>query len=110
MEPKFQSSFIPRGPISTSAGIPISKPVKGGGLYGYAAIVIFVISVVLAVAVFGFRFYIKGTINRMSEEIADRRDTLIPNSSKEFIRLNNQIQSTQTLLNNHIVTTPSLII
>jgi len=106
MEPKFQSSFIPRGPISTSAGIPISKPVKGGGLYGYAAIVIFVISVVLAVAVFGFRFYIKGTINRMSEEIADRRDTLIPNSSKEFIRLNNQIQSTQTLLNNHIVTTP----
>jgi len=106
MEPKFQSSFIPRGPVSTSAGIPNSKPARQGGLFGYIAITIFVISVVLAVAVFGFRFYVKGTINRMSEEIADKRDTLIPSSSKEFIRLNSRIQSTQTLLSNHVVVSP----
>lgn len=106
MEPKFQSSFIPKGPVSISAGMPSSKPARKGGLFGYIAITIFIISVVLAVAAFGYRFYIKGTINRMSEEIASKSDTLIPSSSKEFIRLNNRIQSTQTLINNHIVLSP----
>lgn len=106
MEPKFQSSFIPKGPVSVSAGMPSSRPARKGGLYGYVAIIIFVISLVLAAASVGYRFYVKGTINRMSEEIASKSDTLIPSSSKEFIRLNNRIKSTQALLNNHIVVSP----
>jgi hypothetical protein len=106
MEPKFQSSFIPKGPISSASGIPAGKPVRRGGLYSYISLIIFIISLVLAVGVFGYRFYVKGTINRMSEEIADKKDTLIPNSSREFIRLNDRIQSTQELLNSHVVTSP----
>ena len=106
MEPKFQSSFIPKGPIATAGMMPSAKAVRTGGLYGYIAAIIFVISLVLVVLVFGYKFYIKGRINSMSSEIAVSQGDLIPNSVRELIRLNDRIKSTETLLNNHVVVSP----
>lgn len=106
MEPKFQSSFIPKGPVSTAGMTPTGKPTRRGGLYGYIAMIIFTISIIAAVGVFGYRFYVKGTINKMSLEITERKDTLIPSTAREFIRINNRIKATQDLINAHVVVSP----
>jgi len=106
MEPKFQSSFIPKGPAATSGMIPKTKPVGRGGLYSYIATTLFVISFVLMLVVFGYKLYVKGNINSMGEEIEMTKNDLIPNTSREFIRLNNRINSVETLLTNHTVVSP----
>lgn len=106
MEPKFQSSFIPKGPVSTAGMMPTGRPARRGGLYGYIAMIIFSISLIAAVGVFGYRFYVKGTINKMSLEITERKDTLIPGTAREFIRINNRIKATQDLINDHVVVSP----
>ncbi len=106
MEPKFQSSFIPKGPLATSSSASPIKAVRKGGLFSFVSLIIFVISLLLAVAVLGYKFYVKASINRMSQEIEVSRGDLVPNSANDFIRLNDRLISTQTLLDNHIAVSP----
>ena len=106
MEPKFQSSFIPRGPAATTGMAPRVKEVRGGGLYSYISLTIFVVSLILALLVFGYKLYVKGNINSMGEEIGVAQNDLIPSSAREFIRLNDRIKSTETLLKNHTIVSP----
>jgi hypothetical protein len=106
MEPKFQSSFITKCPVSMAGSMQTSKKVRRGGLYSYIAGTVFVISVILGLIVFGYKLYIKRSINSMGEQIANTEDTLIPSSSREFIRLNNRIISAEKLINQHVVVSP----
>lgn len=102
MEPKFQSSFIPRSPISsTVTSMARQQAVKGRGLFSLLAITIFVTSVLLALGVFSYKFYLERRIDQMGADLENARVTLEPETINELTRLHNRIISTQKLISEH---------
>ncbi|KKW09567.1 MAG: hypothetical protein UY47_C0011G0003 [Parcubacteria group bacterium GW2011_GWB1_49_7] len=66
MGPNFQSSFIPKGPISSAIpGAPMGRKTQEKSLFSFLAWIIFNISVVLALGMFGYKFYLKYSIDQM---------------------------------------------
>lgn len=105
MEPKFQSSFIPKGPIGTPATFSSTNQSKGG-LVGFIAIILFVLAVAASLGVFAYNFYLTSSIAKMGTNLEAARATLEPESIKEITRLNSRIVSTQELVSNHTVLSP----
>ena len=107
MEPKFQSSFIPKGPIiSTTAGVPVGRRGKEKSLASFLAVIIFTTSVILALGMFGYKFYLKYRIETMGIDLQMARATLEPETIRELTRLNDRIISIQDLISKHYVLTP----
>lgn len=107
MEPKFQSSFIPKGPIaSTVASLSTGQKTREKNLFSFLALVIFIISVFLAVGIFGYKFYLKYRIDKMGADLEEARATLEPEAIRELTRLDNRIISTQELVAKHHVLSP----
>ena len=106
MEPKFQSSFIPRGPIGSQATISQSSVSGGRGIFGFLATIIFILSVIGTGGIFGYNKYLASSISQMGSDLEAARTTLEPESIKELTRLNSRIVTTQELLTNHTVLSP----
>jgi len=107
MEPKFQSSFIPKDPItSTAPGVMMGSKTKGTGLLAFLALVIFFMSVFLAAGVFGYKLYLKYSINRMGNALEVTRATLQPDVIRELTRLDHRIRVSQALIGTHQVLSP----
>jgi hypothetical protein len=105
MEPKFQSSFIPKGPLATSGTFTNTQP-KQKGIFGLLASFIFGVSVVLTIAVFAYNFYLGYSIKKMGAELEAARAELDQDSITEITRLNSRIVSTQGLISKHVVMSP----
>src|SRR3989344_2155600 len=103
MEPKFQSSFIPKGPVVSNVGIPSAKVGKERSLLAFVSIVIFTLSVLAAVLVFGYRLYLNYSIAGMVSDLENARASLEPETVTELTRLNDRLLSTEELINSHIV-------
>ncbi len=106
MEPKFQSSFIPKGPIALGDNAPLGRPTRERSLLAFLSIMIFSGSVLLAVGVFGYKFYLNYSIASMATELERGRATLQPETVSELTRLNDRILSTEELIDNHLMLSP----
>lgn len=105
MEPKFQSSFIPKGPVAAS-GNPAAVKSGGRSLIGLLATLIFTIALVLSIGVFGFNRFLSYRISRIGSELDAARAQVDASSVQELIRLNSRMLSIEKLLNSHVVNTP----
>jgi hypothetical protein len=107
MEPKFQSSFIPKGPLATTATVSSSvSKVSERGLLGFLSTIVFIFTVVVAAGVFAYGFYLSSSISKMGSDLDSARTTLNPDSIKELTQLNSRLTLTAGLLNNHTVLSP----
>lgn len=107
MESKFQSSFIPKGPFAaTASGVPMGPKTKEKSLLAYLALVIFSVSVFLALGMFGYKFYLKYSIAKMGVDLENARATLQPEVIRELTRLDNRIISSQKLIAQHKILSP----
>ena len=107
MEPKFQSSFIPKGPITaTASSISMGQREKGKGLFYSLSLVIFGISIVLAMGVFGYKYYLKYSIKQMGNDLENARATLQPELIDELTRLDNRLVSAKELIAKHQILLP----
>ncbi|MDB5266621.1 MAG: protein of unknown function with transrane region [Parcubacteria group bacterium] len=106
MEPKFQSSFIPKGPLTTSASFAARSAEKKQGILGYIAKFIFIVSLLAAGGSFGYVKYLESSIDKKASDLEAAKAALEPETIKELTRLNTRIQVTQTLLNKHRAITP----
>lgn len=108
MEPKFQSSFIPRGPVSSSIPTGNMTPVrrKPRDIFSFLSTVIFTLSLVFAGGVFLYKMYLNYSITQMKGELEAAREALEPETVEELIRLNSRIVSTETLVKQHKVLSP----
>jgi len=107
MEPKFQSSFIPKGSIvSSNADASPGRKNKEKSLLAFLSLVIFIISVILAAGVFGYKLYLKYSIDRMGADLNKARATLQSETIRELTRLDNRIVSTKDLISKHRILTP----
>ncbi|MES2214160.1 MAG: hypothetical protein V4465_02100 [Patescibacteria group bacterium] len=106
MEPKFQSSFIPKGPLTTSASFAARTAERKQGILGYISKILFVLSLLGAVGSFGYVKYLQSSINQKTADLEAARATLEADTISELARLNTRIQVTQNLLSKHRVITP----
>ena len=107
MEPKFQSSFIPKGPlVSTTSESLSSRKRKEGGLFSFVAVIIFTISIVVAAGVFGYKFYLEYSIDKMGAALDEARAALQSEVINELTRFDNRIISTRELVSKHRLITP----
>ncbi|MBI2673952.1 MAG: hypothetical protein HYX23_01575 [Candidatus Zambryskibacteria bacterium] len=107
MEPKFQSSFIPKGPVvSTMPGTPMRRRSQGKSLFYFLSIIIFSASVLSALGVFGYKFYLKYRIEQMGVDLENARMTLQPEAISELTRLDNRLLSSQKLIAQHQILSP----
>jgi len=107
MEPKFQSSFIPKGPVVSNAPGPqkIYRR-KEHNFFSFVATVIFILSIVAAAGVFGYRYYLTYRISKMGVELEQAQNTLKPDLIKELIRLDTRLNSTASILGRHQILSP----
>jgi hypothetical protein len=105
MEPKFQSSFIPKGPLATPGAGPASK-VKQSGLFGLFCLFVFMLSLIGSVGIFGYNWYLGSKITKMGNDLQDARAAFEPETIRELTRLDARIVGTKDLLAQHSVLTP----
>ena len=106
MDPKFQSSFIPKGPVTSSGVANLTNRDKGRSLFGFLATIFFILSLAVALGVFGYNFYLSSNISKMGNDLSTARASLDPTTINQISRLNSRIISTQTLLNQHTILSP----
>lgn len=102
MDPRFQTSFIPKKPI-------VSAP--GGGprsinLFALLAAVLFVGTILLAAGVFFYESYLEKGLEADKEELARVRRDDDPNLIKKVIRLDSRIVTSKKLIDSHIAVSP----
>ncbi len=100
MEPKFQTSFIPKNTISPREDS--FKRVKSFNLFSTVATILFI----LTLGAWGGLYFYKNNLNneivRLKQDIADTREAFEPETINELIDFSNSIKSTNQLLQNHI--------
>ena len=107
MDPKFQSYFIPKGPVaSTVPNAPLGRRVKERNLLSFLALIIFTLSIILAIGVFGYKFYLKYRIEQMGTDLESARATLQPEVIRELTRLDNRIITAKQLIAEHQILSP----
>ncbi len=107
MEPKFQTSFIPKNTAQETAvpkEVAMSPgPRESGGFWGIIANGIFTISVIGALVIFGGQWYLERSINSMGDSLANARNELAPERIQEINRAFDRINSTKVLLAKHVL-------
>ncbi len=106
MEPKFQSSFIPKGPATTNIGSKQVSKIKERGLTSFLAAIVFFLSLAAALGAFGYKFYLNRSIGKMGAELEEARATLAAEPIDEFIQLNNRIVATGEVVAAHVMLSP----
>lgn len=107
MEPKFQSSFIPKSPtISAVSGASVGRKIKDKSLFVFLSLIIFSVSALLALGVFGYKFYLKYSIGKMGTDLENARAALQPEVIRELTRLDNRLISSQKLILGHQILSP----
>lgn len=110
MPPKFQSSFIPKAPqtFSVGAGIP-SSPSFGGGklnLISFITTTIFLLTLVAGMGIFGYKYFVNSSINKMIQKIESSRSYLTSEQIINILELDQRINGARILLNNHQAISP----
>lgn len=107
MPPKFQSSFIPKGPISApmqaSQGAVRRRP---RDIVSMVAVFVFSLSVLSALGVFLYVGFLNYRVKSMTAELDRARAALSPETVNELVRLDDRIVSTGELIRRHRVLSP----
>lgn len=107
MQPQFQSSFIPKGPASSSLSSGTNTPKRRQtDIFSFASSALFTLSLVLAGGVFLYQMFLNYNISQMKGELSSARAALDPETVNTLIRLNSRLVSTESLINNHQIITP----
>lgn len=101
MDPKFQTSFIPKGPV-VSDSKNIEPPIHSVNIFSSVATTIFVLTILLVGGIFGYKIMLNNQIKNADNEIIKAKQSFEIDSVKNIIDVSSKISSTQGLLNRHI--------
>lgn len=106
MEPKFQSSFIPKGPLATVGTATKVSRESDRSILGTLAVFVFVLSILLSGGVYAYEFYLRSDIDKMGIDLQAARDSLEPDIIKRISDLDERIVSTKNILESHTIISP----
>ncbi len=104
MEPRFQTSFIPKKPIITPVG---SQAGYSGGMniFSTIATVSFILTLIMSVSVFLYKNLLTTQVAQADKELTDpnTQAAIEPDKIQELIDVNSRISATKQLLEKHVV-------
>src|SRR3989344_6497380 len=98
MEPQAGASFIPKKPLV--AGIERNSGILTS-VFLLGSILLFVGSVLLAGAVFGYQQYLKGIIQSRGDSLTKARAAYDPSVLESLIRLDGRIKQAHVVMQSH---------
>ena len=101
METKFQTSFIPKAPVTES----LSRRSSGGGFLFLIAFILFIASAAGAGGVYFYSQILDKKIEDGNKELTANKNLFTPNEVQDLSRLNDRINAATTILQNHIALT-----
>lgn len=102
MDPRFQTSFIPKKPVITQSPVSRSSNID---LFSLIAMVLFILSLGLSGGVFFWQNLITKDIETKKATLERARDAFEPDLIKKIIRLDSRIENGKVLLASHISVT-----
>jgi hypothetical protein len=107
MEPKFQTSFIPKkqtfSPIGSIAGGAIKKPsVRGASIFMAIAVVLFIVSIGAVAGAYIWKSYLVSMNDALKKDLASREEQFQLDLIVKLKQINTQIDSAKSVLTNHI--------
>lgn len=96
MEPQFKTSFIPKESLAKPKRT--KKPLN---ILTVGTLIIFFVTVLMGVGVFLYGEYLKVSISNKEEQLSRARGAFEPALIKELTRVDERIESTNVILDNH---------
>ena len=98
MTPGFQSSFIPKEPITEE----IFRK-KKAGIFGMVAVLLFISSIVLSIALFIYRGMLKSDITALQSELVLTEKSIDKKTINEMSQFSKRLRLTQSIILKHQV-------
>jgi hypothetical protein len=99
MEPKFQTSFIPKKPIVSEKGSNFSVT-RSTNIFSIITTVIFVMTVLTSGALFVYKNILNKQIDEAKTEVANAKESSNPELIQKLIDASKKIKSSKDLLDN----------
>jgi hypothetical protein len=107
MDQDFQTSFIPKRPVEQkSAGISGVPEKKGSGIFMLIAVIVFIVSLLLAGGVFAYRAYLSSNIDQIKDSLDRARAIFEPETIASLQSLDKRLDAAESILGKHIATSP----
>jgi hypothetical protein len=106
MEPKFQTSFIPKTPIVSGSSSFTGGAKVSVNILGTFVVLFFITSILASVGVFGFTYYLKSQIESSNTALSEARAAFDSSENKNILLVSDQLKSIRVLLTNHKVVSP----
>jgi len=107
MEPKFQTSFIPKTPITPQSIQPSYS--SGGSSFNIlkvASVLLFVLVIVASGGVFVYESRLLQNIESSKVKLVEAKTNFDSPENQKILLASNQLKSIKELLNNHVVVSP----
>ncbi|NBD73699.1 hypothetical protein GVX82_01500 [Patescibacteria group bacterium] len=103
MEPRFNSSFIPKAPLANeSSDLPKKKRSKGGNMIPLVSGVVFIIALAATGGLLMYEQVMVSSITSKVEQLEDIQARIDPELITELERYASRIEGAQALLNAHL--------
>jgi hypothetical protein len=109
MEPKFQTSFIPKKPIGSVSGSGVNV-IRSTNIFSVVTTVVFIVTLLTSGGLFFYKNLLTNQIKDADKNIISARDAFEPEKIQELVDANSRIISAKKLLENHIVVSKILIL
>jgi len=108
MEPKFQTSFIPKSPIVSTKGSEV-KMVHTTNIFSIIATFVFLAVLIVSAGLFAYKNILKKQISEAKTSLVDVRAVFEPEKIQELVDINTRISVTKNLLEKHIILSEFLL-
>ncbi len=107
MEPKFQTSFIPKSPITSSSSSAYAVESSASfSIIGTLSTLLFVIALLVSGGLFGYEKYMDAEIKKVQLSLSDARTAFQSEDNQKIILVSDQLKSIKDLLNKHTTVSP----
>jgi hypothetical protein len=101
MEPKFQTSFIPKNPVIATSG-QSAVASRSGNIFSMLAGVLFVITVLVSGGLFIYKNILESKRAAADQSLSAAREAFQPEKIQELIDVDSRIVSAKVLLDKHV--------
>ena len=109
MEPKFQTSFIPKRPVmdNPKSALPV---VKTTNIFSVAANLIFVLTLLASAGLFGYKYLLIKQITDADRQLNAAREAFEADKVEDLLDASTRITTTKNLLEKHFVVSEILVL
>ncbi len=101
MEPKFQTSFIPKSPVVSQANSSVHVT-HSTNIFSVIATFVFIVTLIGSGSVFIYKNFLTGQIATDSAQLTAAQNNFEPATVQQLIDANTRLSSVKTLLQNHV--------